>query len=291
MSQLQSQSFSFAEGGTLLLINGTPYTWKRAAMKGSQMKSWKFPRQVRPGEIFLKFALRHRWALTMVEGTVASIYLEFKRTITTIRSDTNATCNFDLKGTKNCAFRIEVTDSPPSIDVQIQNFQTLNNPARSWIRLGWQHDGVVCFILSGKEGSFSSSNPPRDWMQQNLHTLGARPLHKICLPGTHDAGMGKITHSDIVPKHIIADFTQTQSLKVAGQLHMGSRYFDVRPDLSGGAHWTGHYTGHYRARGQKMSSIIDDINTFTEHCAELIIINLSHSLNSDDGWRKYNQKE
>ncbi|KAJ9607686.1 hypothetical protein H2200_007764 [Cladophialophora chaetospira] len=272
MSQLQSQSLSFAEGGTLLLINGTPYTWKRAAKKGYQMNSWKFPRQVKP-------------------GTVATVYLEFKRTPATTRSDTNATCNFDLKGTKNCAIRIEVTDSPPSIDVQIQNFDTPNNPGRSWLQLGWQHDGVVCFILSGKEDCFSSSNPPRDWMQQNLQKLGPRPLHKICLPGTHDAGMGKITHADIIPKDIIADFTQTQSLKIAGQLQMGSRYFDIRPDLSSGAHWTGHYTGHYGARGQKMSSVIDDINTFTEYCAELIIINLSHSLNSDDGWRKYNQKE
>ncbi len=228
----------------------------------------------------------------MVKGTVASIYLEFKRSLTTDRSDTNTTCNFELKGTKEeCKFRVEVTDRPPNVDVQLRSFETTNNPSRSWIRLGWQHDGIICFILSGKEGSFSSSNPPRDWMQENLRTLGSRPLHKICLPGTHDSGMGEITHTDIVPKDIIADFTQTQSLKILGQLHMGSRYLDIRPDFSGGAHWTGHYTGQYGARGQKMSSIVDNINTFTEHCAELVIINLSQSLNSDDEWRTYNQKE
>lgn len=128
-------------------------------------------------------------------------------------------------------------------------------------------------------------------MQQNLRTLGSRPLHKICFPGTHDAGMGEITHVDIIPKDIMADFAQTQSLKILGQMEMGSRYFDIRPEISGGAHWTGHYTDKLGARGQKMSSIIDDINTFTEHCAELIILNLSHSLQSDDDWREYNQSE
>ena len=89
------------------------------------------------------------------------------------------------------------------------------------MQLGWQHDGIVCFILSGKQGCFSTSNPPRDWMQQNLRTLGLRALHKICLPGTHDAGMGEITHTDIVPEDLIATFTQTQSLKILGRLQMG----------------------------------------------------------------------
>lgn len=224
-------------------------------------------------------------------GTIAPVYVEFKQTITTTRSDTSGYCNFSLKGTKNSAIRVEVKDAPSNIKVQLQNVQTPNNPAGSWIQLGWQQDGIVCFILSGKEGVFSSSNPPRDWMQQNLRTLGSRPLHMVCMPGTHDAGMGEITHVDVIPKDIMADFTQTQSLKILGQLEMGSRYFDIRPEISGGTHWTGHYTNKLGARGQEMSSIIDDINTFTQHCAELIILNLSHSLQSDDGWREYNQSE
>lgn len=132
---------------------------------------------------------------------------------------------------------------------------------------------------------------PRDWMQSNLKTLGHRPLHKICMPGTHDAGMGEITHTGGVPKDIMAEFTQTQSFKILGQLDNGSRYFDIRPVLANGVHWTGHYGGKHGARGQKMSSIVDDINAFTAQCAELIILNLSHSLNTDDDWREYNQKD
>lgn len=128
-------------------------------------------------------------------------------------------------------------------------------------------------------------------MQQNLRTLGSRPLHKICMPGTHDAGMGDITHVDVIPKDIMAAFTQTQSLKILGQLNMGSRYFDLRPEISDGGYWTGHYTGKLGARGQEISSIISDINTFTQTCAELIILNFSHSLQSDQGWREFTQAE
>ncbi|KAK5235757.1 hypothetical protein LTR47_003231 [Exophiala xenobiotica] len=89
----------------------------------------------------------------------------------------------------------------------------------------------------------------------------------------------------------MALFTQTQSLKVLGQLEMGSRYFDIRPHISGGVYWTGHYSGKLGARGQKMSSIINDVNHFTEKCAELIILNMSHSLQSDKGWREFTQSE
>ena len=37
------------EGGTLLLINGTPYPWKRGDNGSYQMNSWSFPREIKPG--------------------------------------------------------------------------------------------------------------------------------------------------------------------------------------------------------------------------------------------------
>jgi hypothetical protein len=225
---------------------------------------------------------------------VATVYVEFKQTITTTRSDTSGYCNYSLQGCPGCSIRIEVTDAPSNLKVQLQNLETPNNASGGWIPLGWQHDGIVCFVLSGKKGTFSSSNPPRDWMQQNLGTLGSRPLYQICMPGTHDAGMGDITHVDVIPKDIMAAFTQTQSLTILGQLQMGSRYFDIRPEISGGQYWTGHYSGgssHLGARGQKMSSIVDDVNQFTQMCAELIILNMSHSLQSDEDWREFTQAE
>ncbi len=37
------------EGGTLLLINGTAYTWKKGSSSSYQMTSWDFPSQIAPG--------------------------------------------------------------------------------------------------------------------------------------------------------------------------------------------------------------------------------------------------
>ena len=166
------------EGGTLLLVNGTPYAWEKADSASYQMNSWSFPGEIKPGTKSEKSFLAKT---NQRKGEVASIYVEFKQTATTKRSDTAGNCTFTLKGTQACAFRIEVKDAPSNLSVQLQNIETPNNPKGSLIQLGWRHDGVVCFILSGKEGKFSSSNPPRDWMHQNLRTLGARPLHKICV--------------------------------------------------------------------------------------------------------------
>ena len=68
MSQLQSQSFSFTEVGTLLLVNGTPFTSKRTAQKSYQLNSWKFPRQVKPGKVCFRFESCHNKVLIMAQA-------------------------------------------------------------------------------------------------------------------------------------------------------------------------------------------------------------------------------
>jgi hypothetical protein len=128
-------------------------------------------------------------------------------------------------------------------------------------------------------------------MHQNLRTLGKRPLSQICMPGTHDAGMGKITWADNIPEPIISFFTQTQSYTIGGQLQFGSRYFDIRPEISMGGWWTGHYRGKLGARGQSIASIIDDVNEFAANNQELVILNLSHATQTDDNFRDLNQDE
>lgn len=222
---------------------------------------------------------------------MVSVYIEFQQNKGTSRTKTNGYCLYKFKKTRSSAIHIEAEDQPSNITVRLQHFDTPNNPGGSYLPLGWQHDGTIYFVLSGVEGQYSSSNPPRDWMQQNLSKLGERALHKICMPGTHEAGMGILSHSEALPKDLMAHFTQTQSLKILGQLEMGSRYFDIRPCIYGGEFWTGHYDGRLGARGQKISSIVKDINNFTAQCAELIILNLSHGLHFDKGWRQLTQAE
>ncbi|KAJ9636640.1 hypothetical protein H2204_005240 [Knufia peltigerae] len=222
---------------------------------------------------------------------MVSVYIEFKQTTGRTQTKTNGYCLYKFKKTRSSAIHIEAEDQPANITVRLQHFDTPNNPGGSYLPLGWQQDGTIYFVLSGVEGQYSSSNPPRDWMQQNLSKLGSRPLHKICMPGTHEAGMGILSRSEALPRDIMAHFAQTQSLKILGQLEMGSRYLDIRPCISSGEFWAGHYDGKLGARGQKISSIIKDINQFTAQCAELIILNLSGGLQFDKGFRQLKQSE
>lgn len=135
------------------------------------------------------------------------------------------------------------------------------------------------------------------WMQQNLGMLGNRPLRHICMPGSHDAGMSMFgTHTHLVsPSN-----TVTQTTGVLGQLQAGARYFDIRPVLSGGAYSTGHYSQvkiplygptWLGANGQSISDIVQDVNNFTSSNQELVVLYLSHDLETDTGYGTFNQDQ
>ena len=112
------------------------------------------------------------------------------------------------------------------------------------------------------------------------------------MPGTHDAGMGTF-----VPGTAFASpcNTVTQTSLIAGQLQLGARYFDIRPVIHGEEYYTGHYTqlsiaginSWQGANGQSMASVISDINSFTRDNPELVILYLSHDLDTDVGNSKY----
>ncbi|RKK64672.1 hypothetical protein BFJ69_g16629 [Fusarium oxysporum] len=260
------------EGGTLALVNGTPYKWIRTNQSNYQMNSWNLPQWIDP-------------------GTVSSNYVEFKQGLFVERSDTRGITAYTLEGT-DCSFRIHVSDAPSKIWVELVSLEAVNNPRGSSIQLGWRHDGIVNFILSGKPGSFHTTNPPVGWMHQNLATLGPRPLSQICMLGSHDSGMSFVSHSDI-PSGLIDDYVLCQATPVHGQLAYGARYFDVRPQISGGGFWTGHYTGKIGARGESLASIISGVNSFLSQYPELVILNFSHTLQTDVGgdWRTFNDDE
>jgi hypothetical protein len=236
------------------------------------MNSWNLPEWIDP-------------------GTVSSNYVEFKQGLFVERSDTRGITAYTLEGT-DCSFRIHVSDAPSKIWVELVSLEAVNNPRGSSIQLGWRHDGIVNFILSGKPGSFHTTNPPVGWMHQNLATLGPRPLSQICMLGSHDSGMSFVSHSDI-PSGLIDDYVLCQATPVHGQLAYGARYFDIRPQISGGGFWTGHYTGKIGARGESLASIISGVNSFLSQYPELVILNFSHTLQTDVGgdWRTFNDNE
>jgi len=135
-----------------------------------------------------------------------------------------------------------------------------------------------------------SSTSSTAWLQNNLSVLGSRPLRHICMPGTHDAGMSAY-NSGTAFTHSCDTVTQTTG--ILGQLQYGSRYFDIRPVISGGQFMTGHYTDVTQlnswqgANGQSIQSIIDDVNNYTASNSELVVLYLSHDLNTDLGNSSY----
>ncbi|KAF2759910.1 PLC-like phosphodiesterase [Pseudovirgaria hyperparasitica] len=129
-------------------------------------------------------------------------------------------------------------------------------------------------------------------MHQSLPTIGNRKLKHICMPGSHDAAM-----SEYHPGTIGANYqnTQTQLFSFYDQLVYGSRFFDYRPVISNGQFVAGHYSEvadvWFGGNGQSMSSVIDQINSFTQTNQELIIIYLSHTLDTDNNFSALTQDQ
>ena len=75
-------------------------------------------------------------------------------------------------------------------------------------------------------------------------------------------------------------------MDIAGQLSAGTRWFDIRPIVSGGQFYTGHYDdagiiGTQGGSGQTIADIINQINAFTASYGELIILQLSNTFDTD----------
>ena len=225
--------------------------------------------------------------------------VEFDENVFHKKSDDGGEVGYSLSGT-SATFQLQARAPKGKFKLQayLDGLATVNNPQGSIIDLGWHKDGVTPFVLSGKTDKFSSSNPPTDWMQKNLSTLGNRQLRHLCIPGSHDSGMSVITgHTGFADPALVL----TQSHNVATQLALGARYFDIRPVLSAGAFATGHYSkvpvgpiGWQGANGQMIQDIVQQINDFTANNKELVILNFGHDLNTDIDDRQYrpmNQEE
>ncbi len=145
---------------------------------------------------------------------------------------------------------------------------------------------------------FEKKQPYADkWMGDN-HLIKSKSLRQICIPGSHDAGMSILQENTAFGS---SGNTVTQYRSVYGQLMLGTRYFDIRPAIGGhpGRYVTGHYskvidTSWQGGNGQDIQAIVNNINTFTTGRKELIILNLSHSLNTNVGnfsYRPFNHEE
>jgi hypothetical protein len=150
-------------------------------------------------------------------------------------------------------------------------------------------------------------------MHQNLASIGCQPISRLCLPASHDSGMSSLVNGKTA--FSTPENTLTQNTDLAGQLAAGFRYFDIRPVIANGAFMTGHYSfvsagsigidlpdiiagpigadgGWQGGNGQRIAEIIAQLNDFLDANRELVVLNLSHSLDTDAGgkdWPRFSQ--
>lgn len=267
------------QGGYITLVNSTKSNWKKTNQNSYQMKSWNFPDVIQA-------------------KTAVNIYVEWDQGIFTHEADDAGEVNYSLDGTTN-SFQVQARATNGfELKVLFTNLETYSNKQGTLFSLGWKHDGYVSFVLSGVDGKYSSTNlNGASWMQDNLSLLGNKKMNEICITGSHDAGMSVRTSGTPLAANCSV---LTQSKSIQGQLESGARYFDIRPVISAGNYYTGHYgyidklSSWQGANGQSIDSIIADVNSFTSSQKELVVLNLSHSLNTDVGngsYRAFNQGE
>ena len=266
------------EGGFLTVVNGGPVDWTLSYTHSYQMLAWS-------------------WPATIPADTSVPIYLEWDTKIGHDISDDGGEATYILPTGEWFQIQARTPGRNFNLQVLLDGIATQGNAKGSTISLGWVHDGYVNWVLSGGNGWYSSSNPPPDWMTQNLAKLGSKTLKQITIPGSHDAGMSTFHKGTAFST---AENTQTQRLTVGNQLRAGSRYFDLRPVISGGIYKAGHYSyiealnSWQGGNGQTIAEIIQQINTFTASNKELVVLNLSHDYNTDagnDSYRSFTQVE
>lgn len=268
---LLSQYTIAGTGAYVTLVNGTPYDWRATKHSSFQMDAWNYPKTLKAGEsrrIYLEYiADENRSAMVKYEiAPKHFITIEFNGGYSDHRIFVSS--NFSINGFDNS---------------QVHSVYTI-------------HNGMVSFILVGsiEDGFYTNfTTHSKDWMQNSLKLIGNKKLEKICIPGSHDAGMYMINYKTY---HAAVCNTLTQDHGIFKQLEYGIRYFDIRPVIAGSNEfYTGHYgntyIGYEGATGGKISDIIKDINNFTVHHKELIILELSHDFNTNDNYRGLDCKE
>ncbi len=155
----------------------------------------------------------------------------------------------------------------------------------------WTHFYDFLFPIHRENFDFSQT-----WIGDTFS--GNEMLKDICIPGSHDAGMYKLSNVTIlgrmfpemlIPKdmvNIVNNMALTQGKNILEQLNSGARYFDLRPKYIGNEFYI--YHGGL-ALGPKFREVLKQVKFFLEHCnTEFVLLGLTHfDLISD--WDNYKE--
>ena len=283
MFMTEGSSVAAPWAGHVVIINGTKNDWvleKRE--QTNNITVWGFPATIRAGsKVSVPVAWQEEgaWIREVVARAGYGI------------PATGETFEFQAAFPVNGSRRIQMWFS---------NITSVNHPKGSTYSIGWVDGGRTNFVLSGAMvGNYpydSTYAPPKyAWMCQNIDRLGGRTLRRLCMPGSHNAGMSSFNAHTIGASKCN---TVAQTLTVAGQLAQGARYFDIRPVRTSGKYATGHYTetgsvlGWQGANGESIAAIVNDVNAFLDGDPEFVVLRLSHDLDTDNRpYRPLNQQQ
>ncbi|HLP03998.1 MAG TPA: hypothetical protein VK152_01090 [Paludibacter sp.] len=247
--------------GHLTLVNSTNTDWQRNSISSYQLDSWSFPSVIKA-------------------YSVATIYVDYQWTIFTNTGDTQAGVEYSIDNSKT--LQIHTYFKNISAYIKDESGTTLSSSGLGFSTYGH----VMCVVSTAAGGNYQINGTVDNWMENIYSSIKDKRLKEICIPGSHDAGMYTFgTHTALVSECN----TVTQSNNTYNQLMLGTRYFDLRPVISGGSFKAGHFSSIDQlgitqgATGGYFDSIVNDINRFTANHKELIIIDISHQSNTDTG--------
>lgn len=255
------------------IINATPYRWIKGFTHNYNVDSWVgWPDVIEPGAKKTLLAMSRHGIIPQHSAAEVAYHLE---------------------GTeKPASFMIEYRNGEDHVVWVkfLEELATVNNGKLSEHRLGnYRRPGGVGFVLAGKEGHFTSIDPPLDWMQSQLPEIGKLPLRHIIMPRSHHSGMWKAEHrvNFAQPRN-----TKTQSLRLYDQLGEGGvRVLDVRPVKTKkgfheihGSRIVNVYNGFW---GASFDEMVKEVNKFNREVPGELIIWDIHPTDGVDSERNY----
>lgn len=151
-------------------------------------------------------------------------------------------------------------------------------------------ESPVTLVITGSDSyGFTASlrHGPGNWMKGIYNVIKDRQVQHLFLPGTHDAGMSRISGN--LASLGSSPNTQTQGISIYDQLRAGSRLFDLRvgtvhnaSDTSKYGYWILHVNNE-RAdvaignTGEALDEVIQEVNQFTaENPGEIVFFRVRY---------------
>ncbi|KAK4097470.1 PLC-like phosphodiesterase [Parathielavia hyrcaniae] len=197
-------------------------------------------------------------------------------------------------------YRIDGTDK--RFALRVKSYIPSSNPRRvvldlSGMGLGQREyvfpggDAAVSLVITGSHRfGFQASlrHGPGNWMRRMYNVIRDRPVRHLIMPGTHDAGMSRI--SDKIVSIGSEENTQNQGVNIYDQLRAGSRWFDLRigsvhanDDANrNNGYWVMHVNNEVASlaignTGESLDDVVGELNRFTtENPGEIIFVALRY---------------